>query len=570
MASAAHASAGQGGTELLLGGVGPWPPGLNSVCTWTIPSKGKVRKKMKTSSPPAPHQRKDIKPILLHVIWWVTLVICTVYSVWFLVDPNQQWTTSFSRWVLGYLNFGSFLFAILAASIIFWRKSNDSKAVAISLMLLTWTATDDGFEFWNTVFSKLSLNPDISWGLAAFGSLIFDSGLIILLLYVLLTFPDEKWVPQWSRVFFWIVMIVQILALVCYVCLIGLYLKGVDVNQLWTWLYKAGAIVRYVLLIFGAGAQLYRLKITVDPLHRQLIKLTATALALMTLFFSLYWIPGEFLTYSESTNAVLFLPTLVFTYLFIATFLISVMRYRIWDIDITVKFVVNKTLVYSILITLLSVIGVALAKILDYGIQQLFPKDSSLIAVLISAVPVISLINPLKKRLQTWIDRRFNFDEMDFDETFVEFSPEMQAYLSSEEVRDILVTEISRQLDLKQAGVFILQEDGSLKRSDPTDRIAPSTIPNLTPQNISLLENGKVVVREDDEYPVLIPLIVERASKPDFLGVLALGSRKNGIGYSTVLQRNLGRVGADVGKIIYLAQLREQFNPTRPEPTTPS
>jgi hypothetical protein len=68
-----------------------------------------------------------------------------------------------------------------------------------------------------------------------------------------------------------------------------------------------------------------------------------------------------------------------------------------------------------------------------------------------------------------------------------------------------------------------------------------------------------VLPPEGSAFSLYIPLVIARAARPDFLGVLMLGPRNSGEGYPTVLLNSLRKLGCDAGKAIYLAQLRERL-----------
>jgi hypothetical protein len=90
------------------------------------------------------------------------------------------------------------------------------------------------------------------------------------------------------------------------------------------------------------------------------------------------------------------------------------------------------------------------------------------------------------------------------------------------------------------------------------DPLAPRL--SLDDKTRTRLELGEVVVPVDGSpFSLYIPLVIKRASRPDFLGLLVFGPRNNGEGYSTPVLKSLSKLGCDAGKAIYLAQLRERL-----------
>jgi hypothetical protein len=77
----------------------------------------------------------------------------------------------------------------------------------------------------------------------------------------------------------------------------------------------------------------------------------------------------------------------------------AVMRYRLYEIDR----IISRTVAYTIVIVLLVVAYMAALSALSW----LLPTESPL-AVAASTLAAAALFNPLRVRVQAWVDRRFN------------------------------------------------------------------------------------------------------------------------------------------------------------------
>jgi hypothetical protein len=494
-----------------------------------------------------------LKNILVRLGWLAVVIPSIVYSVYGSSSNLPFYPSAIEKWTYVYINFGSFVAGVIAAVIIFWRKPNDWLAVTVSLMLVTWTSTSAGNEFWSGTGIGGS---DWNWYIAYFLSLLYTLLLSMLLLHVLLTFPDGKWKPNWGRWFF-IFSLVGSFLLPVYMCgMLGLTaIVEMSFESQRFFLDRLPEYFRLGVLSLGALMQVYRLFTTKDPLQRQQLKWIALSLVSMTIFYVLYYLATLWTEWSSDSTHILtlFLLTLFFTYGFIVTFAISVLRYRIWDIDI----VINQTLVYSALTTILGSLGLAGAVLFDFYAKQFLDTNSPVLALLV-VLPLVVLFAPLRDALQRFVDRRFKPEEIDFSGTIVEFAPEAQLMLSSSDILKILARQVKEQLDLIEIEIFLKHESGTLFLTEPLPEEGDLPSITLVDKDRLLLEKGEVIIPADtSHHSLFLPLTLKRASKPEFLGVMAFGKRENGVGYSSSVIRSLQKFGAEAGKVLYVAKLRE-------------
>jgi len=476
-----------------------------------------------------------------------------VYSIYGSSLQLPLYESEIEKWTYIYLNFGSFVVGVIAALIIFWRKSRDWLAVIVSLMLVTWTSTSHGSDFWTATGIGGS---EFNFLITYFLSLPYMLMLSILLLGVLLAFPDGKWTPKWTRWLF-VLSLVGAFLLPVYVC--GAIFLGAMIELSDTvfnfFVEDLPEIFRLGVLVLGAFMQIYRLFITRDPFQRQQLKWIALSLVGMTLFYVFYNFAVLIFELPADSTLILtlFLLTLFFTYGFIVTFAISILRYRIWDIDI----VINRTLVYSALTAILGSLGIAGAVLFDYY-AKLYLNESSSVVGLFVILPLIILFAPLRDALQSFVDRHFKPEEIDFSGTIVEFAPEAQLMLSSSDILKILARQVREQLNVTDVEIFLKHESGVLFLSEPLPEEGALPSMSLAGKELLLLEKGEVIIPADaSRHSLYLPLTLKRASKPEFLGMMAFGKRENGIGYSSSVIKSLQKFGSDTGKVLYVAKLRE-------------
>jgi hypothetical protein len=100
---------------------------------------------------------------------------------------------------------------------------------------------------------------------------------------------------------------------------------------------------------------------------------------------------------------------------------VAIMRYRLYDIDV----VINRTLVYGSLT--LSLAAVYFGGVV--GLQSLFRAvtgQTSDVVVAIVTLAVAAVFNPWRRRLQSFIDRRFYRRKYDASRTLATFSTRLR------------------------------------------------------------------------------------------------------------------------------------------------
>ena len=125
---------------------------------------------------------------------------------------------------------------------------------------------------------------------------------------------------------------------------------------------------------------------------------------------------------------------------------IAILRYRLYDIDR----MVSRTISYAVVLGLLAAVffGVVTA------VGSLFQSESDL-AIAASTLAVAALFNPVRKRVQGWVDRRFNRSRYDAQRVMDRFAGSLQDRVDSDEVVQGWVGVVSETMQPASVAVWM-------------------------------------------------------------------------------------------------------------------
>ncbi len=248
--------------------------------------------------------------------------------------------------------------------------------------------------------------------------LLIRAGFILSLIFLLFLFPDGRIVPQWTR---WLLPVWVIYML------IGLvwpdlyppfaYGDGLTPDQVPSVLWMLA------WLLLGVGAQVYRYRRVSTPAERQQTKWAVYGFSIFLMCFA----AGIILLAPVLTDPVFGMsvvrrlsgPTciLIGAMALPVTLLFSMLRYRLWDIDL----IIRRTLVYSSLTGLLALIYFATIILLQAVFEAVTGQQSQL-AIVLSTLAIAALFIPLRNRIQAGIDRRFYRKKYNAQQVLAQFA----------------------------------------------------------------------------------------------------------------------------------------------------
>lgn len=131
---------------------------------------------------------------------------------------------------------------------------------------------------------------------------------------------------------------------------------------------------------------------------------------------------------------------------------IAIMRYRLYNIDI----LINRTLVYGMLTAFLALIYFGLVFILQSLLGELTGQISHTPLVIVCSTLVIAAIfQPLRRRIQQVIDRRFYRRKYNAVKTVEAFSATLRNEVDLDQLREHLITVVQETMQPKHVSLWL-------------------------------------------------------------------------------------------------------------------
>jgi hypothetical protein len=292
-------------------------------------------------------------------------------------------------------------------------------------------------------------------------------------IYLILLFPDGRLPSRRWRPFAWLSGAVIVLASAGFVLSPGPMdgLGGVRNPfglEEYPWVADAtlGIMLLLPLCILASAVSLVLRFLRSGGEEREQIKWLAFAASILGLGFSSYIIPS-FFTVEDPTggagplwvNLLEDAVTLSFAGVPVAVG-IAILRYRLYEIDL----LINRTLVYGSLSAALAMVyfgGVAVTQTIFRALtgQEQQPQ----LAIVVSTLVIAALFNPLRRRIQGFIDRRFYRRKYDARKTLESFSAKLRDETDLDALRDDLVGVVRETMQPARVSLWLRPDTTSKK-----------------------------------------------------------------------------------------------------------
>jgi hypothetical protein len=367
------------------------------------------------------NKNQEIMRILIRWLWWATfftsllLILAAIPGYGVKFSALSGGFTAINQvvlWLGMLISMGSAILCLWLALLVFIKRPGEPIAIFLSFFLLFFGIVMVGpleviISYWLPQSADLVL---------LFQAVVFP----IFGLALILVFPNGHFNPRWTR---WLLVISFLLnAYMLLAYNLDEWVRMTTVRA------QVGLAVMGALVIMGLAIQVYRYRRIYSLIERQQTKWVLIGLAAMFFLESIVSIPYYYeLNLPPGTPRPWWTPLggVVWSFslmIFPASLAIAVLRYRLFDIDV----IIRRTLVYGAMTATLAVIFFGGVILLQQVISGIAGTQDSPVAIVISTLLIAALFTPLRKRIQSDIDRRFYRKKYDAQKTLEAFSAQIR------------------------------------------------------------------------------------------------------------------------------------------------
>ena len=275
-----------------------------------------------------------------------------------------------------------------------------------------------------------------------------------LFLHFALSFPEERFKNLRRR---WLLPLI--------------YAPGVGMLALWLWsigtreatkllldrLYQIDTAYDAVFYVAAALLFLRSYSRATTPLLRQQLKWVTRGTLLAVLPFTFFYAvpyllhlnPPQLLT-NLAGLSLIFLPL---------TFAWAIVRYRLMDTDLIFK----RGVAYTLSVALIGGGYFGVIALITVVVHNAMPEAMSAWGLAAAILITAAVFDPLKRRIQGWVDRAFDRHRYDYRKALVEFGRGLGSQTDLQALLNSVVEQLPRTLLVARVAIFLAQDSGHLR-----------------------------------------------------------------------------------------------------------
>jgi PAS domain S-box-containing protein len=389
-----------------------------------------------------------------------------------------------------------------------------------------------------------------------------------LFVFLALLFPDGRPPSSSWRYFVWLVGVVVVVGTVA-VALWPETARGFDpVNHPLGIEFATDTInpvetIVYALGLIAATSLLVRLRSSTG-VERQQVKWFAYAVAVLAASTTLAYVVSETmgLVWLGWVSSVLVIVSVVGLPVAVG---VAILRYHLYNIDL----LINRTLVYGSLTAVLAAVYLG-SIVLFQVIFRTFTGQRSQLAVVVSTLAIAALFTPLRRRIQSFIDRRFYRRKYDARKTLEAFSAKLRDATDLDALSDDLVELVRETMQPTRVSLWLRSPERAKEATEKATTTIEAPDLQIAPDDpiLAYLANASGVVeveKLDLDSQALramkeadIELVVPLVSQGELIGLLNLGPRLSQQEYSADDRKLLSDLSTQTAPALRIARLVHQ------------
>jgi hypothetical protein len=294
--------------------------------------------------------------------------------------------------------------------------------------------------------------PAGAWA-AWFGAWARGVGWFLIVVFLLLLFPTGR-LPsrRWRPVLWGAVGYIAFFTLVIWLSPESFDLRlgsvrnplGLEIGIMVLLLQEVVPLTFPLLVVVSGTAVIVRFRRSRGD-ERQQLKWFAYAVVVMIVVF-VFWFSLELARFAPA-GALTFTVPLIGLPVAVA---IAILKYRLYDIDV----IINRTLVYAVLTATLALVYFGGVVSLQYVFRAFIGQESTL-AVVASTLAIAALFQPLRRRIQALIDRRFYRRKYDAAKTLQDISAKLRNETDLDALSDELVGVVRKTMQPEHVSLWL-------------------------------------------------------------------------------------------------------------------